>query len=88
LNSRVGFGFKGGINTLRSGAAMTINENPEPLGNFPKPPRSESLNRLSRCSSEPLGKNTELPGTVRKIGKDNRVLRLFVAGVDFVLDNI
>jgi hypothetical protein len=65
---------------------MAIIENPKPPGNFPKPPRSESLNRLSRCSSEPLGKNSKLPGTVRKTGKDSRVLRLFVVGIDFVLD--
>jgi hypothetical protein len=34
------------------------------------------------------GKNSELPGTIRKTRKDSRVLRLFVAGIDFVLVKI
>jgi hypothetical protein len=81
-------GREGGINTLRCGTTTTIFENLEPPGNFPKPSRSASLNRLSRYNLEPPGKNSKLPGTVRKTGKDNRVLRLFVAGIDFVLDKI
>jgi hypothetical protein len=63
-------------------------ENSEPPGNFSELPQSGRLNRLSRQSPEPLGKTRSFRDFSEETKKDNRSLKFFVAGIDFVLDVI
>jgi hypothetical protein len=74
------------INTLRSRSVKVGIEIQEPSEKFAEIQRSVRHNRLLEWSSESPEKDSELSGTTENSAQDNKLVGLFVAGLEFVWD--